>query len=158
MTLPLLTLVFVAGFLAVWFGLPFFFSNRNWVSTTGRIATSFVEEAFRDSRTREREFRYVLGYDYNVNGRNFRGDKVYPLLPHVFRRRAPAEALMAQYPVGAEVVVYYRPDAPDHACLLPQSLTGTGQRLVVALIAGLALAVVSGAMLWAFRRGAFSDN
>ena len=148
MFLALLALIFSAVFVTVWFALPRIFSTDDWATTTGRVNVSEVEVAFRDPATRQREFRFALAYDYSVHGRSFQGDKVYPLLPHIFKQRGPAEDLRAQYPAGSQVTVYYRPASPEQACLVPQSLGSTGQRAAIGLVAALAATAIAAVFIF----------
>ena len=91
--------------------------SRGWPVTDGTIQESSVEICPRTSRdtgttyTREPRIRYT----YFVDDREWKGSQVDP---EVYRS-TNVDEVMARYPVGKAVNVYYNPVDPSMACLEP---------------------------------------
>jgi len=93
-----------------------------WPTTTGVVLDSFVETATSYDSTSNAEttsFTPRVTYEYEVNGQRYRSDRLKTsdgffragLLP------GSAEAVVARYPAGAQVFVYYNPANPHEAVL-----------------------------------------
>jgi hypothetical protein len=89
---------------------------------------------------------FVVQYVYEVDGRRYAGKRVRHLMDNDSQERATA--LLERFPVQAQVPVFYRPDDPSDALLLPGvrgadllSLMLLGAFQAFALAAGWALVV-----------------
>jgi hypothetical protein len=63
--------------------------------------------------------RVDVSYEYQVGGKAFRSTQLYPapVTPSVYR--ADAEKLLERLPVDGTVIVFYAPDSPQNAVLIP---------------------------------------
>jgi Protein of unknown function (DUF3592) len=112
-----------------------------WPVVRGRIVSSGVE-AFQNWTsdegrwTRRTHHKSSVVYEYDVNGRKYRGDRL--TIGVVLSATLPGFAwrTAARYPVGREVDVHYDPKTPGESVLRPFSLLH------------LILFVAAGAMLW----------
>jgi hypothetical protein len=92
-----------------------------WPSTTGRVVVSTVVshkrrpgEAGYNFGDKELSNEPSVEYEYQVNGRTYRGKRIT-----IDEKTAgfELEGILARYPVGASVTVYYNPDYPEFALL-----------------------------------------
>lgn len=127
---PFVTAAAGFGLLVLLFALSFtsyVWKVSRWPTTTGRIVSSGADayEDWRDrlARSYPRTFhKAAVVYRYEVNGREYLGDRVR--LGVVVSATSPgvARRLAAKYPVGREVTVYYDPQRPGESVLRPRSL------------------------------------
>jgi hypothetical protein len=117
-----------------------------WPTVRGRIVSSGVQrytDTDFESR-RRRMYRAVVVYAYEVNGHEYRGDKlsvggaVAASFPGAARRSA------AKYPVGREVDVHYNPRNPGDSVLQPWSWFYLIPLVVAGVVLALAWAVATG--------------
>jgi len=57
-------------------------------------------------------------YRYSVLGQNYENGRIRAISPHYFDEQSALQALK-DYPVGAQVKVYYDPARPDSSVLIP---------------------------------------
>jgi hypothetical protein len=89
----------------------------SWPSTMGTVTLSQIEVR----RSSEGSSNYpIVHYAYQVMGQPYQGHKVMPG-PDV--GGSGAHKVVARYPVGAQVMVYYNPASPSDA-LLERSMPG----------------------------------
>ncbi len=100
----------------------------NWQSTMGTVLMSTVE-ARHDS---EGGYTYypVVQYTYQALGQSHQGNKIMPG-PTV--GGSGAHKVVARYPAGAQVMVYYDPDKPSNA-VLERNMPGHIKWMWVALV------------------------
>lgn len=86
--------------------------SQSWKKTTGRVVSSTSVPGTLASFTTYPEVAYTYAVNQReYNSQNLHGGSEYRLT------RAGAAAEAARYPVGAEVEVYYDPEAPSDAIL-----------------------------------------
>jgi hypothetical protein len=142
------------GLAVLLFGLAFMAYVRKaakWPVTRGRIVAADVQ-AFQDRRhswsdyAYRRHYKPSVVYEYEVNGRKYRGDRltigvvVSATLPGFARRTA------ARYPVGTEVDVHYDPNKPGESVLHPRSAMHWLIFVAAGIMLTLAWAVATGRM------------
>lgn len=85
---------------------------RSWPATRGRILRCEIGPNAPAGRQR----RLHLLYEYEVGAQHYRGDRLQ------FASRPASvswwKSILARYPAGAEVDVYYDPDQPENAVLI----------------------------------------
>jgi hypothetical protein len=92
-----------------------------WPTTRGRIVAADVE-AFRQRPRRLRTyFKPSVLYTYEVNGRQYLGDRIVIALAVSSTIPWLAGRTTAKYPVGSEVIVHYNPTKPSESVLHPWS-------------------------------------
>lgn len=85
---------------------------RQWPSTMGTVNTSYLE---RRSSSEGGSTNYpVVQYSYQVGGQAYQGMKIAPG-PEV--GGTGAGKVVARYPAGAQVMVFYNPQQPSDAVL-----------------------------------------
>jgi hypothetical protein len=101
---------------AIFLGIIFFMRRRmatvsQWLSTMGTVNASFLER--RHSSDGSTDYP-VVQYSYQVSGQPYRSTKPAPG-PEV--GGTGAGKVVARYPAGAQVMVFYNPQNPAEAVL-----------------------------------------
>jgi uncharacterized protein DUF3592 len=98
-----------------------------WSFTMGTVISSTLER-----RSSEDRYSYypVVNYSYQVMGQPYQGNRIMPG-PAV--GGSGAQKVVARYPAGAQVMVYYDPNRPSEA-VLERSLPGYIKWLWVTVI------------------------
>jgi hypothetical protein len=118
-------------------------ASLRWPTTPGRVVASSVQMEILGSDA-DGVAHYVpdVHFTYVVEGTTYTGTTV------AFRDlrgwKKQAAALVARYPVGAEVAVHYNPDAPGE-CVLEAGTVGIRRRFVwiaLGILVGVGLAAV----------------
>jgi len=122
------------GFLS---GLVRAIQSRGWPRTPGKVIESKVERSATSSESGSESYRYspLVRYTYAVEGKTLESKQI--AVGVISGSEAGAEAVVAKYPVNAQVTVYYHPGRPYLAVLEPG-------RFVLPLVA----ALVSGAVCY----------
>ena len=98
-------------------------ASMEWPTVQGTVRSAEVlqeKERDRSSSTRRERITYRpdIVYDFEVNGTAYSGARVGVL--HVASsNRGKADGVVARYPVGSEVTVFYDPGDPQTAVLEP---------------------------------------
>ncbi len=127
-------------------------ASARWPTATGTITQSSVEtevEQEEDDRGRERSelvYRVALQFAYRVGAREFHSTHWNWGWTALHSDRSRAEEVVAKYPVGRQVTVYYDPAQPETAVLEPANKVGVAAPLLV----GLFLIPAGLVFLWAF--------
>jgi hypothetical protein len=88
-------------------------ASMTWPSVTGRVSESAVEESTVGTK---RSFTARVRYDYVVGGRGYT-NRAIGFSDAGGSSRDSAEGVVARYPSGATVPVYYDPADPQNAVL-----------------------------------------
>ena len=99
----------------------------NWPTTPGVIKESFIRSD--DENGYNPRVRFI----YQVNGKEYESSEISTKQRSDTLNRKPAEAIIAQYPEGLEVSVYYDPRDPGYGVLEPGQ--GVGNWVVLAILA-----------------------
>ncbi|HEY2137953.1 MAG TPA: DUF3592 domain-containing protein [Xanthobacteraceae bacterium] len=130
-------------------------ASTTWPTATGKITTSRVAtDVYRiedkDDQTRrvrfENKYRPVVNYVYGVGGRDYFGSGVNGSWVSLHGSPDVPQAVVAAYPAGKEVAVYYDPLRPRTAVLERGNAPGSKLALVAATIFSLGGVL----MLWVF--------
>lgn len=112
-------IVFVFFILNVIFLAIIFFMRRKmavvsqWPSTMGMVNASYLERRHSSSESGSTNYP-VVQYSYQVSGQAYQGIKIAPG-PEV--GGTGAGKVVARYPAGAQVMVFYNPQNPAEAVL-----------------------------------------
>jgi len=110
----------LVGFLAMQTAQSYADRVAQWPSVNGKIVTSYTSKVTSAYKYGFRTTVFAdIEYAYSVNGENYQGEhlRVLPML-HMKSDGTPEE-LVARYPVGRSVQVYYDPSDPSAAVLIP---------------------------------------
>ncbi len=115
-------------------------SSQQWPSVMGRIVASEVRESSSMDSEGDTSTMYkpYVQYEYNVMGSPFTGEKVSIGLTVSHGSPSQPREIVAKYPVGASVPVYYNPENPADAVLEQRS--GSSK---VSLILGIVFIVIA---------------
>ena len=136
-------LAIIAGIAAILYGLYCLFrmfAIRKWESTEGKILESY-------KTTRKENFQTFedaeIKYEYQVGGKSYRSSviKASGDMSGDARKKGVSDVdrLIAKYPSGGSVTVFYNPSFPKMACLEQ----GGGEAMFICLVFG-PLAVLVG--------------
>ncbi len=93
------------------------YSSLNWQTTQGKIITSqavaCVHKYFPN------RYKAKIVYEYFANGSLYSSDNITFTTDSVIIYCGNAEKVMAIYPLGMSVLVYYDPDNPENSVLRP---------------------------------------
>jgi hypothetical protein len=108
--------------------------QAGWREVSGTILKSEVSFDWED-------YRPIVEYEYQVDGKSYRGDKIVigPLVH--FNWKGPASRLVARYPVGSKVTVYVDASNPRRATL--QISTDRNLPLLLVSLGAMALIIIA---------------
>ena len=134
--------IFIALFAAVlcWFTFSNMQASNAWPSTRGTIT---VSELSSPNPINPKKKKANVRYSYQVNGSRHTGS-VIKFADTTGSRESLQAALIAPYPVGADVDVFYDPDNTGTAVLEP----GGGLRGLLLVLPPLILAGIGGMLLY----------
>jgi len=142
----ILGLLCVGGFMGTFFLIGvaavayYFYARRkasktySWPATEGRIEISRVtvsEDWDPDTNTRTISYAPEVRYSYKVNGKDYLGSRIWFGGAPGGSNRRKVEAIVARYPLGSRVTVYYNPEKPAEAVLVRGNPPGGALLLVV---------------------------
>ena len=78
-------------------------------------------------------FGATVSYAYRVGGRDYRSTRLYVGRPVLSGSPKAAEAIIAKYPPGATVSVFYNPANPAEAMLEPLNFASANLALIAAI-------------------------
>jgi hypothetical protein len=123
MNTELLLMVGIMGFVllilnVVFLGIIFFMRRKmaavsQWPSTMGTVNSSYLESRHSSDDSGTTNYP-VVQYSYQVSGQAYQGMKIAPG-PEV--GGTGAGRVVARYPAGAQVMVFYNPQNPSDAVL-----------------------------------------
>jgi hypothetical protein len=123
-------------------------ASASWPSVQGQVTSSEVERS-----TSEGDTSYLpqVDYAYTVNDVSYRGDRI-TFGQNSYGSRRGAEEVVARYPVGQTVAVYYDPVEPDSAVLEPGVSSGSYIVISIGAVFVLISLVLAPIMVLAGRR------
>jgi hypothetical protein len=92
---------------------------QSWPTAEGKVLESKLREVRDDD---SRTWGVHIVYEYCVNGETYRSD-VWRLEAGSSSFTGNAEKVIARYPAGSTVPVFYNPDAPQDALLEPGKMS-----------------------------------
>jgi hypothetical protein len=109
-------------------------ASSRWPAVPGKVtACNLTTSHGRNGTT----YAAHVAYAYTVGGRELTGSTVW-FGDEDTRDRDEAQKTLAQFPVGKEVRVFYRPEQPETAVLEPGTYPSSYQMLVLGVVLGLA--------------------
>lgn len=124
-------------------------ASEDFPETTGRILESSVYSHRRSNKPRSTAYAPSIRYEYQVEGQSYRSDRVFV---HFLDFDTPGEAreILEDFPRDAEVPVFFDPENPGEALLIPGATPESISRMVLSLLACLG---GGGLFYWAQSRG-----
>ena len=92
-------------------------ASLSWETVEGTVTQSEVKSKS-GGRGSGRTYMQSIHYDYTVDGKQYTGDR-YCFVPFYSSDSSRARKIVAEYPVGSVVKVYYSPDVPEDSVLIP---------------------------------------
>jgi hypothetical protein len=91
---------------------------EGWPAIQGTVVESWVRRSETTDSDGSTTYHYYpeIHYRYQLIGSEYQGNRISFGLKRGLNRPA-AEKVVAKYPVGANVMIYYQPDKPDNAIL-----------------------------------------
>lgn len=111
-------------------------ASKRWLKANGEILVSEVKLPQTHTSDDQDDARVVVRYRYGVDAKTYEGDGI-KIGAQTSMMRAFAENLVARYPVGAEVDVYYDPRDPKDAVLEPHEQRSGIVQLAITLVFGI---------------------
>jgi hypothetical protein len=146
---------------AVWRGRNQVAAGKNWARAAGVIVTSKAEVPPSHTSDEDSDCTPTVRYRFSVDGKTYEGSHIqFGGQPDTMRMLA--EQIVAKYPAGAPVDVFYDPKQPDNAVLQGKSavapalyvmlivFTGACAVLASHSVAGKVLTTPNGVPLFAF--------
>lgn len=138
----------IAGIVASYFEVARLVDARvrmNWQTVKGIVLQSGIAG--------ERALRPQVIYQYEVNGTSYTGesDLGAPPFGNKRKRLEAAEKIVAEYPEGKAVTVYYNPEQPSHSTLIARVPWNFYMQIALAVTGALAGAVLL--MIFGVKRG-----
>lgn len=99
-----------------------FRSSSKWLPTPAHIESANFESIHiphsqQDVGNRGIDYKINIHYHYIVEGNTFHGDTVMAGFPNVISDKAETEKMMARFPAGSDVDVFYNPDNVSQSAL-----------------------------------------
>jgi hypothetical protein len=118
--------------------------SLSWTETSGQVVAS---DAFPSSAKGNGAYTPRVIYQYTVSGAVYHGNEIsYGFSGFSFgETRAKTEQRVAEYPVGANVRVFYNPGAPGYSCIKPG---GKVLEYFLPMLAGFLTSVFGAAQGW----------
>ncbi len=151
--LPLIAIPFFAGELVmIILGVRMVTLSKaslDWPTVSGTVLSSQVDEDY-DSEDGYTYYPRVT-YQYNVDGQVYESDRVFFGADNT--PEEDAYAIVAQFPAGSMVTVYYNPDKPKQSVLMPGDEYAPGFLIIFGVISLAISAVIFGIMFFKARKG-----
>ena len=113
--------------------------SARWPTTPGTITASVVVEKVSRDKDDNVEIKFYpeVRYSYRIGGREFHCDMRKWGFSELYVDRDGPEKILAKYPKGGSVPVFYDPADPSNAVLEPTNRLGTFAPLAAAVLFGL---------------------
>jgi hypothetical protein len=121
---------------------------KNWPKTSGEIISS---KYWRRSMT-DGQDQYIveITYQYSVNGTTYTSDNIgWTSRFDAFSSRNQAEEIVAKFPAGSPIYVFYNPEDPHQSALDPGTDVGPESIVIGLLLLGAGIYAV----WWAVKKG-----
>jgi hypothetical protein len=106
-------------------------SSEQWPQNQGEILESELVESRSDGST---TYGAHVVYHYDLDGGAFESDRIWFGDDYSTSNRSDMFEVVRKYPVGQMVTVYYSPDKPSEAVLMPGAYTSSYVRFTIGLI------------------------
>lgn len=134
---PWLIIAIITAIIFAAFTITTLLKSRNWASTSAKIVDSSIEAIYHSpnsaitNHTDTHNFKLVINYQYQVNGKLYTGHNLYAGLPNIFSTELEAENVLRQFPRNAVVNVFYNPQNPEASALLLPTAKGGNKLLLI---------------------------
>ena len=113
-------------------------ASVSWPTVEGKVSDARLH-TFRDRDKRQLNYMARVWHTYEVNGTSYTVEKISWGGQPQARVADPANAILARYPIGSAVKVYYNPQKPKQSVLEPHEKRGVatmGWVMAIFLILG----------------------
>jgi hypothetical protein len=101
-------------------------ASSDWPSVQGQITSGRIQTTQRDGKN---EYMPTVRYSFTVEGRGYSGSRI-TASDEYQKNRGSAQDILARYPVGGQVEVFYNPADPGVA-VLEKGMPGNVKVLLV---------------------------
>ena len=110
-------------------------ASQSWPSTIGQITEAHVNRSTSTDSEGDTSYSYspAVLYTYQVAGQTHSGKNITFGFTTGYGNSSKAEAVIARYPIGSQVTVYYDPANPGEA-VLERKAGGSTASLVLGII------------------------
>jgi len=108
-------------------------AGKVWSRTSGKITNSSLSQPDVLRKGGETDATVDIRYQYQVSGKSFEGKRI-KFGGQGGMTRVMAEQLVAKYPAGAAVDVYYDPRSPAKSALEPRNKTNVAPHVVLLIV------------------------
>jgi len=128
--------MFAIVVISVAFGMYNFNRSAAWETTSGVVFHSEMTRVTRpsvgDNITGLIDYELRVGYQYNVKGKDYRSFSLMAGVPSIVGEKREADDILARYPVGETVAVFFDPKKPAKSALITSK--NNGLMLVVLVV------------------------
>lgn len=89
--------------------------SKSWPSVTGAVQSSQVDQVTK--RIKHHRYKADIRYTYKVDGKSYSSSRIDFSTSRGYLSRSEAEGIVAKYPRGSEVRVFYKQGDPEEAVL-----------------------------------------
>lgn len=130
--------------------------RRNWSTVEGKVTKSEIRKNINSNLP----YDAIVEYQYSVDGKSYIGrNRTFQMHPHA---KEAVSKIVASYPNGKIVTVYYDPKNPTIECLELGSGFSSFQIFYILLFVVMTLVLIAGGGIWLFyarsRRDGGSSN
>jgi hypothetical protein len=143
--------VFLILFSLVWLAISVFvmrrsLGSRSWPRTVGTVVSAEVKRTVTNGiPVNSVSYEPYVKYTYSVRGQQYAHDKLTAAVTPGIREPAGAGAIVAKYPIGHQVTVFYNPADPGDAVLVAGGSSGNWYFVLIgcALFAASVIGLIS---------------
>ena len=93
--------------------------SAGWLTTESTVVSSQLRRKWdKNSGSPAVRYWFEIGYRYEVKGQTYTGNRYRFHGDPVFKNKSAAETLLADYPPGKKILIYYKPDNPQESVVL----------------------------------------
>ena len=127
-------------------------NSRVWPTTAGKVVSNEIDKS--NGSDDDTPYNIYVRYTYQVHGQTFKNNSIRHHAMISFATMDQAEEYIKKYPVGGIVKVYYDPQNPADAMLIPGS-TAEGPFLI---FFGIFLSFISVLIAWPRNKDPFKEE
>lgn len=90
----------------------------NWPTTEAVVSSSNVRRDWdKNNGAPKTTYWFEISYNYEIEGKTYLGKRYTFQGGPSFNTKSLADALLAEFPIGKKITIYYQPDNPQEAVI-----------------------------------------